>query len=167
MSTLYCFTATCAPSILLHTASKPQLAIDLLPFRPIGSPVCFILAAYNYPGAIRSTWGRMADELDDATWDLLDGPGQRAHDAGLGMLLKMTRCHDLGLAQLFFPDLAVDGDDSDATCHEQDAEIDDAKGDRAGVSKAAPPTAGAVPPKMDVVGVAEHLEMLALVDAER
>ena len=63
----------------------------------------------------------MADELDDATWDLLDGPGQRANDMGLGMLLKMTRCHDLGLAQLFFPDLDLD---SDATCHEQDAGAD-------------------------------------------
>lgn len=70
-----------------------------------GSPVCFILAAYNYPGAIRSTWGRMAEELDDATWDLL-GAAPRANDQGLGMLLKMTRCHDLGLAQIFFPDLA-------------------------------------------------------------
>ncbi|KAI0830105.1 hypothetical protein BC628DRAFT_1356443 [Trametes gibbosa] len=69
------------------------------------SPVCFILAAYNYPGAIRSTWGRMAEELDDATWDLL-GAAPRANDQGLGMLLKMTRCHDLGLAQIFFPDLA-------------------------------------------------------------
>ena len=67
----------------------------------------------------------MADELDDATWDLLDGPGQRANDMGLGMLLKMTRCHDLGLAQLFFPDLDLD---SDATCHEQDADGEGEKG---------------------------------------
>ncbi|RPD76987.1 hypothetical protein L226DRAFT_483228 [Lentinus tigrinus ALCF2SS1-7] len=83
------------------------------------SPVCFILASYNYPGAIRSTWGRMAEELDDATWDLLDGPGQSApvDDMGLGMLVKMTRCHDLGLGQLFFPDLDLD---SDATCNESD-----------------------------------------------
>lgn len=89
-----------------------------------GSPVCFILAAYNYPGAIRSTWGRMAEELDDATWDLLDGPGQGApvDDMGLGMLVKMTRCHDLGLGQLFFPDLDLE---SDATCHEADSESDE------------------------------------------
>ncbi|KAI0696404.1 hypothetical protein C8T65DRAFT_663849 [Cerioporus squamosus] len=88
------------------------------------SPVCFILAAYNYPGAIRSTWGRMAEELDDATWDLLDGPGQSApvNDMGLGMLVKMTRCHDLGLGQLFFPDLDLE---SDATCHEPDSESDE------------------------------------------
>ncbi|RDX43638.1 hypothetical protein OH76DRAFT_1360976 [Lentinus brumalis] len=88
------------------------------------SPVCFILAAYNYPGAIRSTWGRMAEELDDATWDLLDGPGQGApvDDMGLGMLVKMTRCHDLGLGQLFFPDLDLE---SDATCHEADSESDE------------------------------------------
>ncbi|KAH9948079.1 hypothetical protein B0H21DRAFT_806180 [Amylocystis lapponica] len=74
------------------------------------SSLCFVLAAFNFPGAIRSTWGRMAEELDDATWDLLDGPGQQQNDVGLGMLLKMTRCHDLGLAQLFFPDLDVDVD---------------------------------------------------------
>ena len=86
----------------------------------LGSPVCFILASYNYPGAIRSTWGRMAEELDDATWDLLDGPGQRANDMGLGMLLKMTRCHDLGLGQLFFPELEFD---SDETANEGDEEM--------------------------------------------
>ncbi|KAI0920448.1 hypothetical protein AcV5_010177 [Taiwanofungus camphoratus] len=77
------------------------------------SPVCFILAAYNYPGAICSTWGRLAEELNDETWDLLDGPGRRQDDVGLGMLLKMTRCHDLGLAQLFFPDLDVHADTVD------------------------------------------------------
>ena len=82
--------------------------------------MCFILASYNYPGAIRSTWGRMAEELDDATWDLLDGPGQRANDMGLGMLLKMTRCHDLGLGQLFFPELEFD---SDETANEGDEEM--------------------------------------------
>lgn len=86
----------------------------------LGSPVCFILASYNHPGAIRSTWGRMAEELDDATWDLLDGPGQRANDMGLGMLLKMTRCHDLGLGQLFFPDLEFD---SDETANEGEEEV--------------------------------------------
>ena len=85
----------------------------------LGSPVCFILASYNYPGAIRSTWGRMAEELDDATWDLLDGPGQRANDMGLGMLLKMTRCHDLGLGQLFFPEMELD---SDGTANEEEGE---------------------------------------------
>ncbi len=61
----------------------------------------------------------MAEELDDATWDLLDGPGQHANDMGLGMLVKMTRCHDLGLGQLFFPDMEFD---SDATCNEPDSE---------------------------------------------
>ena len=85
----------------------------------VGSPVCFILASYNYPGAIRSTWGRMAEELDDATWDLLDGPGQQANDMGLGMLLKMTRCHDLGLGQLFFPEMEMD---SDGTANEEETE---------------------------------------------
>ncbi|KAI0632829.1 hypothetical protein C8Q77DRAFT_1059026, partial [Trametes polyzona] len=85
------------------TRASPYLAREQ-EISGLCSPVCFILAAYNYPGAIRSTWGRMAEELDDATWDLL-GAAPRANDLGLGMLLKMTRCHDLGLAQLFFPDL--------------------------------------------------------------
>ncbi|EPS96237.1 hypothetical protein FOMPIDRAFT_1032530 [Fomitopsis schrenkii] len=70
------------------------------------SPMCFVLAAFNYPGAIRSAWGRMAEELDAETWDLLDGPGTSAvqNDRGLGILLKMTRCADLGLSEMFFPD---------------------------------------------------------------
>lgn len=73
---------------------------------PVGSPMCFVLAAFNYPGAIRSAWGRMAEELDAEAWDLLDGPGTSAvqNDRGLGMLLKMTRCADLGLGEMFFPD---------------------------------------------------------------
>ena len=68
--------------------------------------MCFVLAAFNYPGAIRAAWGRMAEELDAETWDLLDGPGTAAvqNDRGLGMLLKMTRCADLGLGEMFFPD---------------------------------------------------------------
>ncbi|ETW79758.1 hypothetical protein HETIRDRAFT_452848 [Heterobasidion irregulare TC 32-1] len=72
------------------------------------SPLCFILASFNYPGAIRSTWGRVAQELDDATWALLDGPGGGQPDLGLSMLLKMTRLHDLGLAQLCVPDSGID-----------------------------------------------------------
>ncbi|EIW56685.1 uncharacterized protein TRAVEDRAFT_73150 [Trametes versicolor FP-101664 SS1] len=98
-----------------ETRSSPFLAREQ-EFSGLCSPVCFILAAYNYPGAIRSTWGRMAEELDDATWDLLGTPTS-SNDLGLGMLLKMTRCHDLGLAQLFFPDLA------DGTGEEEAGEV--------------------------------------------
>ncbi|THH21858.1 hypothetical protein EUX98_g8260 [Antrodiella citrinella] len=73
------------------------------------SPVCFILAAFNYPAAIRSTWGRMAEDISDETWELLGiAPSVQSNDMGLGMLLKMTRCHDLGLGQLLFPDLDLD-----------------------------------------------------------
>ncbi|KAJ8472945.1 hypothetical protein ONZ51_g8185 [Trametes cubensis] len=97
-----------------ETRTSPYLAREQ-ELSGLCSPVCFILAAYNYPGAIRSTWGRMAEELDDATWDLLDAPhGPNAvQDLGLGMLLKMTRCHDLGLGQLFFPYLELDREGSD------------------------------------------------------
>ena len=44
--------------------------------------------------------------MDDLTWDLLNGPGEGATPGAigqtLGMLVKMTRLHDLGLAQLCF-----------------------------------------------------------------
>lgn len=88
------------------------------------SPVCFMLAAHRSPMAAKVAWGRMAEDLDDATWDLLDEPkfpprqtarmtsGETA--VGLGMLLKMTRLHDLGLAQLCVPDLVPDEDVSSA-----------------------------------------------------
>lgn len=72
-----------------------------------GSPVCFILASFNHPGAIKSAWGHTADEIDDDAWEILNGPGD-SHGLGeksdmamgLGMLVKMTRLDDLGLAQL-------------------------------------------------------------------
>lgn len=70
--------------------------------------MCFILASFNYPGAIRSAWGCMADEMDERTWALLNGPGEGNTPGdvtlGLGMLVKMTRLHDLGLAQLCLED---------------------------------------------------------------
>lgn len=73
-----------------------------------GSPVCFILAAFNYPGAIQSAWGRMGDEMDEESWSLLNGPGDGTTHSdlsqSLGMLVKMTRLYDLGLAQLCFSD---------------------------------------------------------------
>ncbi|KAL7278594.1 hypothetical protein ACG7TL_007595 [Trametes sanguinea] len=107
-----------------ETRASPYLAREQ-ELSGLCSPICFILASYNYPGAIRSTWGRMAEELDDATWDLLGAPHapQPVHDLGLGMLLKMTRCHDLGLGQLFFPELDLekgesDGEGSDETVRE-------------------------------------------------
>jgi hypothetical protein len=60
----------------------------------------------------------MAEDLDDVTWGLLDElelpqsaqmtPSEAG--AGLGMLVKMTRLHDLGLAQLCVPDLVADDD---------------------------------------------------------
>jgi hypothetical protein len=75
-----------------------------LPLLLLGSPVCFILASFNYPGAIKSAWGRTEDEMDDMTWELLNGPGEGNTQGdiglGLGMLVKMTRLHDLGLGQL-------------------------------------------------------------------
>lgn len=54
----------------------------------------------------------MAEDLSDETWDALDESARRTEDdRGLGMLLKMTRCHDLGLGQLFFPGEDMDQKD--------------------------------------------------------
>lgn len=64
----------------------------------------------------------MAEDLDDATWELLDRAGpvrpakgeirteKNVTGVGLTMLLKMTRLHDLGLAQLCIPELVTDED---------------------------------------------------------
>ncbi|KZT69453.1 hypothetical protein DAEQUDRAFT_690988 [Daedalea quercina L-15889] len=109
------------PEHLLDENSIPKphepIAVNLLREQELSglcSPMCFVLAAFNYPGTIRSAWGRTAEELDAETWDLLDGPGTSAvqNDRGLGMVLKMTRCADLGLAEMFFPedDLPVEDD---------------------------------------------------------
>ncbi|KAF7297223.1 hypothetical protein MIND_00955400 [Mycena indigotica] len=71
------------------------------------SSLCFILASYNYPAAIKYAWGTMADEMDEEVWTLLntspEGP-QPPESIGLGMLVRMTRLHDLGLAQLVLHD---------------------------------------------------------------
>ena len=77
-----------------------------------------MLAAHRSPIAAKVAWGRMAEDLDDATWESLDESGHPqsarmmmpdgAAGVGLPMLLKMTRLHDLGLAQLCVPDLVSD-----------------------------------------------------------
>ncbi|KAI0270543.1 hypothetical protein BC834DRAFT_861936 [Gloeopeniophorella convolvens] len=108
----------CPACLRLYTLADapPDISERLLSEQVISglcSPLCFMLASYGAPGAAKVAWGRMAEDLDDATWDLLDGPVQHAQaqgraDVGLGMLLKMTRLHDLGLAQLCVPDMVVD-----------------------------------------------------------
>ncbi|KAI6042400.1 hypothetical protein EDC04DRAFT_2660313 [Pisolithus marmoratus] len=86
---------------------SPLLAREQL-ISGLCSPLCFIMASFNHPGAIKTTWGRVAEDMDDVTWDLLNGPGVGIGDEGLGLLLKMTRLADLGLAQLCFPDANID-----------------------------------------------------------
>lgn len=74
--------------------------------------MCFILACFDFPGAIKSAWGAISDEIDDISWELLNRP-QVPQNPGhataasltsraLGLLVRMTRMHDLGLAQLCF-----------------------------------------------------------------
>ncbi|KAI0342528.1 hypothetical protein BDW22DRAFT_1484736 [Trametopsis cervina] len=78
----------------------------------ICSALCYLLVAHAYPGAMRSAFGRRAEDISDEAWAELDRPlvsvgiGEEAgKDAmGLGMLLKMSRCHDMGLGQLMFPE---------------------------------------------------------------
>ncbi|KAJ7079770.1 hypothetical protein B0H15DRAFT_787694 [Mycena belliarum] len=76
------------------------------------STMCFILASYNYPAAIKSAWGHTADEMSDEAWAMLNSSGEghatTGVSVGLGMLVRMTRLHDLGLAQLCLPDVAFD-----------------------------------------------------------
>ncbi|KAF9238325.1 hypothetical protein BU15DRAFT_47809 [Melanogaster broomeanus] len=74
------------------------------------SPLCFIMASFNYPAVIKTTWGRVAEEMDDFTWNLLNGPGVGTGDQGLSLLMKMTRLPDLGLAQLCLPGVDFDSD---------------------------------------------------------
>ncbi|KIJ61225.1 hypothetical protein HYDPIDRAFT_177122 [Hydnomerulius pinastri MD-312] len=74
------------------------------------SPLCFIMASFNHPGAIKTTWGRAAEEIDDYTWSLLNGPGVGTGDQGLSMLMKMARLPDLGLGQLCLPDVDFDSE---------------------------------------------------------
>lgn len=102
----------------------------------LGSPICFVLAAFHYPAAITSTFGRMAEELSDETWKLLDTPidsksnSSSSNEMGLGMLLKMSRCDDLGLGQLLFPDSESDPDTHDSSYdreHERRYEPDRAR----------------------------------------
>ncbi|KAF9532259.1 hypothetical protein CPB83DRAFT_759481 [Crepidotus variabilis] len=68
------------------------------------SPVCFVLASINFPDAIRSAWGRTAEEMDDECWEQLNGRITVANEMSrtLGMVVKMTRLDDLGLEQLCF-----------------------------------------------------------------
>lgn len=89
------------------------------------SPVCFIVASFEYPSAIKTTWGRTADEIDDFTWDLLNGPGDGQGDKGLSLLLKMARLPDLGLGQLCLPDIDFDAEPEDRiSCCGQNYERD-------------------------------------------
>ncbi len=94
------------------------------------SPICYMLAAHRSPIAAKVAWGCMAEDLDDVTWGELDKlehlkntqvtPNEAG--AGLGMLLKMTRLHDLGLAQLCIPDLVVDDDLSGSRTQKESGE---------------------------------------------
>ncbi|KAG8921718.1 hypothetical protein FRC01_000105 [Tulasnella sp. 417] len=69
--------------------------------------MCFAIATYTHPGSLAS-WGKTADEMDDSVIDYLNGPGDPnvTNDEGLGQLLRMTRCEDLGILDFREPMLA-------------------------------------------------------------
>lgn len=58
------------------------------------------MASFDHPSAIKTTWGRVADEMDETTWAELNGPGSGSGDPQLTLLLKMTRLDDLGLGEM-------------------------------------------------------------------
>jgi hypothetical protein len=68
-----------------------------------GSPVCFIAASADFMSAIPSAWGHTGDEMSDESWAVLNsevgGGGLRR---ALGMVVRMSRVHDLGLLELCF-----------------------------------------------------------------
>ena len=89
-------------SQMLYFVMKTLTSVD------VGSPLCFFLAAYQYPTALRSMWGHMAEELSDETWAELSPAVRSGGDLGLGLLLKMTRCHDLALQDILFRGQDID-----------------------------------------------------------
>lgn len=70
------------------------------------TPVSALFTA-EHPGSLGS-WGKTADEIDDSVVDYLNGPGDPnvTNDEGLGQLLRMTRCEDLGILDFREPMLA-------------------------------------------------------------
>ncbi|KAJ8518731.1 hypothetical protein ONZ45_g4250 [Pleurotus djamor] len=97
------------PRYLAPQQSKEQRISGLC------SPVCFVVASLSHPAAIKSAWGRMTEEIDDVSWELLNTLDPTTQDtpqndlgAYLSMLLRMTRLHDLGLGQLCVPELDME-----------------------------------------------------------
>ncbi len=92
-------------------------------YRCPGSAACFLLASYSSHPHIaevtRGAWGRLEDEIDNDVYNMmgstdlttatmiLDGParwtsllkgrGEEFGDQGLGRVMRLTRCTDLGL----------------------------------------------------------------------
>ena len=70
----------------------------------------------------------MVDEIDDEAWEIMNGPGQGNATGelsrALGMLVKMTRLHDLGLSQLCFGQEDSADDLGDALIEEGDYAVE-------------------------------------------
>jgi len=60
-------------------------------------------------------YGKMAEEMEEVTWEFLNTRGDGRGDEELSMLLRMTRLHDLGLAQLCLPGIQLPEDEGVAT----------------------------------------------------
>ncbi|KAF7791570.1 hypothetical protein EIP86_002586 [Pleurotus ostreatoroseus] len=105
----------------------------------ICSGLCFFLAAHTFPTALRALWGRSAREIDAETaaaldlcslsslprLDLsLDVSVDPYEKESLGILLKMTRCGDLGLQQIFFAEVDISGAASESQESDEEAGYD-------------------------------------------
>ena len=88
----------CGSSLLLIEKGRSNI------HNGTGSPVCFIMASGDFMSAIESAWGHTGDEMSDESWAVLNagvvGGGELRRV--LGMVVKMTRLHDLGLLELCF-----------------------------------------------------------------
>lgn len=101
-------------SVSVYLAIRAVLPSDTC--RSLGSSMCFILASFNQcdPRTTKAAWGHTADEMDDASWAILNGASSllvnnqdvATRTNALVTLVRITRL-DLaeGLAQLCFPDI--------------------------------------------------------------
>ncbi|KAK7029827.1 hypothetical protein R3P38DRAFT_2931568 [Favolaschia claudopus] len=58
-----------------HQRVPPQLAREQ-ELSGLCSAICFVLASYNYPAAIKSAWGHSAEEMDEGAWQDLNSAGE-------------------------------------------------------------------------------------------
>ena len=65
--------------------------------------MCFAMASVGFAEAAQSAWGHTGDEMSDSSWAVLNRVvvGGELRQT-LGLVVTMTRLHDLGLLELCF-----------------------------------------------------------------